>query len=388
MPEVSIVKCKEISKSEIIEKALLKAISLIGGFSSKILRNDSVLIKPNILSDRDFTSGATTNPYVIEALINILREYGIKNIIIGEGSIVGKDTGKAFKKCGIDRLADNKKVKLVDLKKDDFIPLSVSNGKILKMIKLPKSIVDADFIINIPAMKTHDSFPATLGLKNMKGIIREQDKKRFHLWGLAQCIVDLNKVAMPHLTIIDGTVGMEGAGPLSGDPVDLGVLIASFDTVAADMTAARVMGIEPDSIKYLKLAIEQNLGTTKELKIEIKGEKIEKVKKKFRQAELDFEEFKKYGIKVIEEGACSGCKHTMETFLIKSEARNQLKNIRDCSFIMGQNVKLPRNLSGRIFKFGSCTKVVNHEGAIYIPGCPPHMDIIRDVLKRKAGHHQ
>jgi len=128
MPEVSIVKCKEISKSEIIEKALLKAISLIGGFSSKILRNDSVLIKPNILSDRDFTSGATTNPHVIEALINILREYGIKNIIIGEGSIVGKDTGKAFKKCGIDRLADNKKVKLVDLKKDDFIPRSVSNN--------------------------------------------------------------------------------------------------------------------------------------------------------------------------------------------------------------------------------------------------------------------
>ncbi len=82
MPEVSIVKCKEISKLDIIEKALHKAISLIGRLISKIVRNDVIFIKPNILSDKDLTSGATTNPYVIEALINILREYGVKNIII------------------------------------------------------------------------------------------------------------------------------------------------------------------------------------------------------------------------------------------------------------------------------------------------------------------
>lgn len=387
MVEVSIVRCREISKLKAIEKALSEAISLIGGFSSKILHNDAVFIKPNILSGRDFTSGATTNPFLIEALIDILREYGIKKITIGEGSVVGKDTLKAFKECGIDKLSARKKVRLIDLKKDDFIPIGVSNGKILKIIKIPLSIIDSDFVINIPVMKTHNSFPATLGLKNMKGIIREQDKKRFHLWGLAQCIVDLNKIAMPHLTILDGTVGMEGVGPLSGDPVNLGVLITSFDTVAADATAARVMGIEPDSIKYLRLACEQSLGTIKKQEIEIKGEKIEKVKKKFRQAEIDLEEFKKYGIKVIEKGACSGCKHTIETFLIKSKSRNQLKNIEDCSFLLGQDVRPPSQLKGRIFKFGSCTKIIDYERAVYIPGCPPQVDIVKDALKRKAVYY-
>ncbi len=77
----------------------------------------------------------------------------------------------------------------------------------------------------------------------------------------------------------------------------------------------------------------------------------------------------------------------METFLIKAESRNQLKNIRDCSFLLGQNVKPPKNLKGRVLKFSSCTKVVNYKGAAYVPGCPPHMDIIRNVLKIKAGHY-
>jgi uncharacterized protein (DUF362 family) len=100
---------------------------------------------------------------------------------------------------------------------------------------------------------------------------------------LAQCIINLNKVAIPHLTIIDGIVGMEGVGPLLDDPVDLGVLVTSFETIAAYAPAVRKMGIEPDSIKYLRLACEQNMGTTKIQEIEISGEKTGKVKKKFRQ---------------------------------------------------------------------------------------------------------
>jgi hypothetical protein len=137
------------------------------------------------------------------------------------------------------------------------------------------------------------------------------------------------------------------------------------------------MGIKPDSIKYLKLAIEQNLGSAKPEEIKIIGEKIEKVKRKFRQAETDFAEFEKYGIKVIEKGACSGCIHTMESFLIKSELRNQMESVKDCSFLLGQNAKSPKSQKERVIKFGSCTKIIDNEGAYYIPGCPPHVDIIR-----------
>jgi uncharacterized protein (DUF362 family) len=387
MSDVSIVKCLEVSDLGKIKNNLRKAIALIGGINSRLLKNDSVLIKPNILSDLDFKTGATTNPYLIEAIIDLLREFGIKKITIAEGSIVGKNTDISFKKCGIDKLAERKKVRLVDLKKDEFIPLGIAGGKILKILKLPRSFIDSDFVINIPVIKTHDSFPATLGLKNMKGIIRESDKRRFHLLGLAQCIVDLNRIAIPHLAILDGIVGMEGIGPLSGEPADLGVLIASYDTVAADAIASRVMGIDPYSIKYLRLAEEQGLGSLDEKEIEVRGEKIKDVYKRFKLAEADLDRFKKYGINIIEGGACSGCKHTIETFLIKSESRGKIENLKGCTFIMGQNAKPPEYRNSKIFNFGSCTKKIECEGSVYIPGCPPHMDIIREAIKRKEGHY-
>jgi len=88
----------------------------------------------------------------------------------------------------------------------------------------------------------------------MKGVIRERDKKRFHKWGLAQAIADLNKVALPDLTIIDGTVGTEGLGPIHGVPANLGILITSRDTVAADTVAATLMGIAPAGLAVLRLA--------------------------------------------------------------------------------------------------------------------------------------
>jgi hypothetical protein len=221
----------------------------------------------------------------------------------------------------------------------------------------------------------------------MKGIIRENDKRRFHLLGLAQCIVDLNKIAMPHLTILDGTVGMEGIGPLSGKPADLGVLIASYDTVAADATASRVMDIDPYSIKYLRLAEEQGLGSLDEKEINIRGEDIKGVKKRFKQAEIDLDRFSKYGIEIIDGGACSSCRHTNETFLLKSESRGEIENIKDCTFIMGQDAKAPKEHKGKIFNFGSCAKKAECKGSVYIPGCPPHMDIIREAMKREKGHY-
>ena len=145
--------------------------------------------------------------------------------------------------------------------------------------------------------------------------------------------------------------------------------------------------MEPGQFESERLAEEQDLGTIKVKDIEIKGEKIEKVKKKFKQAQIDFERFRKYGIRVIENGACSGCKHTIETFLLKAEARDQLALVKDCDFILGQNAKPPVDPKDRQFNFGSCTKAIDCSRSVYIPGCPPHVDIVKEILKRKAGHY-
>jgi len=72
--------------------------------------------------------------------------------------------------------------------------MGIPNGKVIRRLEVPKVVFESDVIINVPVMKTHDMLPVTLGLKNMKGTIKDKYKKRFHVWGLAQAIIDLNKL--------------------------------------------------------------------------------------------------------------------------------------------------------------------------------------------------
>lgn len=385
MSTVSIVKCTKIDGVNTLKVELSKAIELIGGFKSKILKGDSVLIKPNILAPMSYKTGATTNPFLVDALIDLLKEYGVKKITIGEGSVVGIKTGESFIKTGWDKLAEKKGVKLVDFKKDKFILMSVPDGKIFRILNVSKTLLESDIIINVPVMKTHDTYPATLGLKNMKGVIREKDKKRFHLWNLSQSIVDLNKLLMPHLTIEDGTVGMEGYGPMYGTPANLGVIIASFDTVAADTVAAEVMGVEQGTIEYIKLAAEQNLGCGNINNIEVFGCQIKDVKKKFAMVSIEGEELKKNNVRIIESGACSGCRSTLEAYIYMLQKDGLIGNIKDYTFLLGQNAKIPKDIKGPVVKFGACTRSMSIESISqelsYIQGCPPHPDMTSLYIK-------
>jgi hypothetical protein len=260
--------------------------------------------------------------------------------------------------------------------------MGIPNGKIFRRIKIPQIFMEADVIINVPVMKTHDVFPATLGLKNMKGILQEKDKKRFHKWGLAQSIVDLNKLVLPQITVLDGTVCMEGMGPTHGTPVNLAIIISSLDTVAADTVAAAVMGIDPLKIEYLKLAFEQELGCADLSRIQVLGTGIEKVKRPFKQVELDSEFWKEKGIEIYEKGACSGCRNTVTSFIVNIEKNtNSPELLRGYTLIFGQNVKLPDKCKGKLVNIGLCTRKFRGKGG-YIPGCPPHPQDILDFFEK------
>lgn len=378
---VSITRCQKIDEFNSINKAVSSSIDLIGGLESLVSRGDRVLIKPNILSPYDYKTGAVTNPYVIKALCRLARDAGARKLVIAEGSNVGSKTKEAFIKSGISKIAEEENTELVDLKGTKTIYMGIPNGRIFRRIEIPEVIMQADVIINVPVMKTHDVFPATLGLKNMKGVIQEKDKKRFHRWGLAQSIVDLDKLVLPQLTVIDGTVAMEGMGPAHGTPVNFGIIISSFDTVAADTVAANVMGIDPVEIEYIQLAAEQGLGCADISQIEVVGLSIDQVKRPFKRIQLDFEAYRKKGIQIYEAGACSGCRHVIEALLVDSE--NKLGLLKGWTLIFGQTVKVPREVKGKLLCFGLCTKKYKDQGG-YIPGCPPHpFDVLDYFQKRK-----
>lgn len=379
---VSIVKCKDIHELENIKQDLQRSLDLIGGLESIICRGDTVIIKPNFIKPAHYTTGITTNLPLIRALCDMSIETGAGEVIIGEGSAVGYNTGEAFDETGVCGLSEKKKVSILDFKKTEWVPIPVPGGKVIHRLKVPRILMETDVVINLPVMKTHDALPATLGLKNMKGIIQEKDKKRFHKWGLSQAIVDLNKVVLPELTVIDGTVCMEGLGPTHGTPVNLGILIASKDTVAADTVAANIMGIEPKEIEYIKLAAEQNLGCGDLSQIEIAGEKIKRVKRPFKQIKLEFGKYKEKGIFVHEDSACSGCRHTMEAVMTNLERENQLDLLKGYTLIFGQMASIPSSPKGELVNIGTCTRKYKDKGE-YIPGCPPHPKDIISFFEEK-----
>jgi uncharacterized protein (DUF362 family) len=378
-PVVSISRCSDIHSFDSVYEAVRESVERAGGLEAFLVRGDLVLIKPNVLFSMDYRTGAVTNPNVVRSLIRMAREVGAGRVVIGESSIIGCKTKDAFKMSGYDRLAEEEGVDLIDLKKTETVYMGIPNGKIFRRLRIPEIVLKADIIINVPAMKTHDMFPVTLGLKNMKGVIQDQDKKRFHIVGVEQSVVDINKLVLPQLTVIDGTVGMEGIGPMHGEPVNLGLIVTSMDTVAADAVGAAVMGVDPQKVTHIRLAAEQGLGCSDLSNIDVVGKAIAEVRRPFKIAKIDLKEFeKKLGIQVVESGACSGCRQVVDS-LFSYYMKNDLDIFRDRTIVFGQNVKLPSKIKGKLILFGPCTKKYRGQGD-YMPGCPPMQEMVMEYF--------
>lgn len=379
---VSIVRCLPEYSEQEVYAAVEESLNLIGGIDALISLGDRVLIKPNLLGPFPFETGATTNPSVIKAVARLTLKAGAQEVVIGEGAGVGTNMAEVFSVTRVDKLAQDLDVKLLDLSTDEFLPQVVPGGMVFKRLKLPRVVLDADVIISIAVMKTHDCLPVSLSLKNMKGTLDEWDKRRFHKWGLTRAIIDLNKIVLPNLALIDGTVAMEGPGPIHGIPVGLGILIASWDPVAADAVASKIMGFEPEDLEFLRLAEEEGLGCADLSAIELRGLPIEEVQRPFERGELDFAKYQAMDIYIHESGMCSVCKHCFESFIINLEREDKIDLLRDSTILLGQTVQMPQKCKGDLFLIGTCTRRVSREGR-FLPGCPPHMEDLEAFFKRR-----
>ena len=237
-----------------------------------------ILIKPNYIDASHPSTGITTDSRVIEGVVKFLKNRGVKKIVIGEGSGFG-DTFKAFKVAGVDEVAKRWNVGLVDLNEDEFVKLDPPSPLVFKRVKVAKTALEST-IISVPKLKPHRMTDVTLSIKNMMGVI--SPKGSMHR-GLNKNIVDLASIVKPSIAVVDGIVAGEGH-ETSGSPVEMNLVIAGTDPVAVDAVGAAVMGINPKNVKHLRLAEKEGLGTCDLEQIEIVGEPIESVKKKFRKS--------------------------------------------------------------------------------------------------------
>jgi uncharacterized protein (DUF362 family) len=268
-----------IVKGERGHAPVFKALDLID-YKSALTGYDTVLIKVNFITDKTWDTGATTDPIVVEAIIKKLEDLHMKVYVVeSDATITNAD--KAFEATGMKDMCSRNGVEWLNLRYvKDKVKLAVPNGEALKSITVPRLVMESA-VISAAKLKTHANTDVTLGMKNMFGLLPDKFKGKYHMRGISKVIVDINTVLKPALTVIDGFVGMEGAGPIDGTPVQMNLIIAGTDVVATDATAARVMGFNPFEIKHIRRAFEKGLGGSE---AQIVGEKLETVTRAFKRA--------------------------------------------------------------------------------------------------------
>jgi len=248
------------------------------------VKGKRVLLKPNLVG-ADPLGVTNTHPAVIAAARESLLRLGAAQVLIGEGPAMDRDTEAILESIGLRHYTGSLSNVFVDLNVDDvekvLLPTSASR---LRELYLPKAVLSADFIISMPKLKTHHWAGVTLSLKNMFGIVPGScygwPKNVLHWAGIDSAILDINAAVRPDFAIVDGIVGMQGNGPLQGEPKNSGVVIIGDDPVAVDATCCRVMGLLPAKVKYLVQA-GSLLGHIQQEKIEQLGESITSVRTPF-----------------------------------------------------------------------------------------------------------
>lgn len=322
-------------------------------------------IKPNLVDSIPAEYGATTHPEVVAGIIEYLQALGCSNLIITEGAWVGGSTEDAFEYCGYRALSQRYGVPLKNNKKDTSFRADCA-GLELSLCTVVKEL---DFLINVPVVKGHAQTKVTCALKNLKGLLPDREKRRFHSLGLHKPIAHLNAFLKQDFIVADHICGdpdfEEGGNPLVRNGI-----IAARDPVLLDAYAARLLGYVPEEIEYILLAAGLGVGSMDLEQLQIivtEGESTEALPDTRRLLEV------RYAVDAVD--SCSGCYGNL------LQAMLRLKE---------EGISLPEDLKIGIgqgwqgkpgaFGVGRCTSCFSES----VPGCPPTEEAMYEALRRKA----
>ena len=252
---MSLLSFVKIETEDGIKKAIQDSLELVQYKFPTNIKN--IVIKPNMCYYWDYTTGQTTHPKFVAALVELIRDQISSNVDI---SIVESDASAmkckhAFKFLGYEKIAEEYQVKLVNLSEVEAEPVNVKVRNQTFHFMVPEIIKNADLRINIPKIKYMELSKISCALKNIYGCNPYPKKFKYHS-RLSETIVALNKVMRFDLCILDGII-------VSGSETSkLELVMASRDSVAMDTAAATIMGVNPKSVEYIALAEKEGIGKT------------------------------------------------------------------------------------------------------------------------------
>ena len=314
-----------------------------------------VALKPNLVIAKPASSGATTSPRLVAGTIEFIKDCGVTDITVMEGSWAGDSTERAWQVCGYRELEKKYGIRLLDLKKDRTHSVSAAGMK----IEVCVSPLEVDRLVNLPVLKGHCQTVLTCALKNLKGCIPDSEKRRFHSIGLHRPIAALNLVIRPDLILVDAICG-DLTFEEGGNPLEMNLLIAGCDPVKIDAYGASLMGISPSEVTHLRLAEELGVGSSEILQdtvIETGSKQIPARRSALPNAARHLAQY------IEERDACSICYAGLIHALHRVDERRKLSGLKGKIHI-GQGFK---NIKGEGIGYGDCARGFD----TVIHGCPP-----------------
>jgi uncharacterized protein (DUF362 family) len=240
---------------ERVKNALHLLLEPLGGINYYVKPGQNVLIKPNLLSGKAPDKAVTTHPEIVRQVILMVQGAG-GIVSVGDSPGLGKPESVA-RKCGILDVVEETGAQFASF--DESVPINLEAGT-FHHLEVAREALEADVIINLPKLKTHQMMGYTGAVKNLFGLVVGMRKARLHLQAgtnkefFALMLLELAEHFMPALSIMDAVVGMEGNGPGNGDPVQIGALLASPHLVALDTVATAIVNLPEQRVWTQRVA--------------------------------------------------------------------------------------------------------------------------------------
>jgi uncharacterized protein (DUF362 family) len=243
------------------EKLFDEGIKALGGMPRFVKKGQKVLIKPNCAQPLKAEYASNTNPLLLKRIIQHVKDAGASKIYVTDHSRT--DQNICFEDSGVKEVC--KSLGAIIVPADDrkyYHEKTIKGAKRLHTVELHEMFIEADSVINVPILKHHESVQLTMAMKNLMGIVWE--RWFFHSNDLHQCIADLSLYRKPDLNVLDAYYMLQSHGPRGGNLAyvrTMKSLLLSTDIVTLDAAGAKLFGIEPDAVDYIKIAHAMNIGT-------------------------------------------------------------------------------------------------------------------------------
>jgi len=277
---VSLLRCNDYDYHA-VRKTIERTFKDLGGIEKFVKKGEKVLLKVNLLMKKKPEEATTTNPVLVRAVADVLIAYGAE-VVIGDspgGPFLEGRMRNIYKASGMEEACVLSGADLNFNLASHYT--ECKDGLLLNKIVVTDMINDVDKIINLPKLKTHGFAVYTGAVKNLFGLIPGTIKAEYHVRmpdinDFSNALIDICEFVKPVLHIMDGITAMEGAGPSSGSPKDLGVILASENPYELDLVACKLIGLKVEDVPTLRKAYERGLSSGKLEDIEMIGDKLEK----------------------------------------------------------------------------------------------------------------